>query len=488
MRKIFIFFLFLSILFSSVIYYGTIGEPANLDPAVQWDNYSSLIVSNIYDRLIELDPSTNVLIPSLAIKWRSFRGGTRWLFYLRKGVKFQDGTEFTSRAVVLSFKRQLGKLPAAKVLFPLVKDVRAVDKYTVEFILSEPFSPFLYSLTTPQASIISPAALSKGGIEKDPVGTGPYKLISWKKGKRLVLERNSYYWKKKNIVNKIVFIKGESEALYNLFLAEKLDIIDTISISRVEGLKFSRIFALYSRPIASFAFFVFNSHDKWTSKKEVREALARLWNPEWLRSVFGNYVKPINRLLSFFDGEEGENYFSPRKAKALIKGKGLAGKVKISLVCAKSQLLLKVLKTYAATARRAGIDIKIIPVGKEEYLERIKNNRYGLMLSLWILDFYDPDSLFYSLISKEVIEGGVPNIFPFNDSQVRSLIERARREFNMKKRFKLYRKAEDLILKLHYLIPMYVNNFMLLYNKKIENIKVDPTGIVILSELKKNEE
>lgn len=489
MKKIFTFFIFLSFILSSVIYYGIVGEPLNLDPAVQWDNYSALIVANIYDRLIHVDPDTYALVPSLAEKWQNDSIKTRWIFFLRRGVKFQDGTELTAKAVELSFKRQLGKFLPARVLFPMIKDVRALDKYTVEFVLREPFSPFLYSLTTPQASIVSPQAISKGDLNKHPVGTGPYKLESWEKGKRLVLKRNLFYWKKMNGVEKIVFIKGESDALYNLFLAEKFDIIDSISLSKVMGLKFSQIFALYSKPIGAFTFFVFNPEDKWTRRREVREALARLWKPKWLRMVYGNHIKPIRRMISFFEKskEEGD-FFSPAKARSLLRKKGLAGRVRVSLVCHKSQLFLKVVKMYSSASRRAGIDLRIVPLGEKEYAERIKNRKYSLTVGSWILDFYDPDSLYYSLISKDVMEGGVPNIYPFRDGRLRRLIEKARRTLNIAERFNLYRQAEDLILQEHYLIPIYIDNFELFYNKRIKNIKVDPTGIVILSELRKNEE
>lgn len=489
MRKIFAFFILMPLILSSVIYYGILGEPLNLDPAAQWDNYSALIVANIYDRLIHVDPNTYALVPSLAEKWRNNSRGTRWIFFLRKGVKFQDGTELTAKAVVLSFKRQLGKFPAARVLFPLIKDVRALDKYTVEFVLREPFSPFLYTLTTPQASIISPRAISRGNLNKHPVGTGPYKLETWEKGKRLVLKRNPYYWKKMKGAEKVVFIRGGFDTLYNLFLSEKLDIIDSISLSKVMGLKFSQIFALYSKPVGAFTFFVFNPEDRWTGRRDVREALARLWNPKWLRMVYGNHIKPIVRMFSFFErDEDGENFFSPEKARNLLRGKGLAGKVKISLVCPKSQLFLAVVKMYSSIARRAGIDLKIVPLGEKEYIERIKNGKYGLIVGSWILDFYDPDSLYYTLISEEVMKAGVPNLSPFHDRRLRTFIEKARRTLNTDERFNLYRQAEDLILREHYLIPIYVDNFELFYNRRIKNIKVDPTGIVILSELRKNAE
>ena len=142
------FFFFISFpILASAIYYGALGGPLNLDPPAQWDSSSSLIVANVYDRLVYLEPDTIQIKPSLAVSWKIKDNGLRWVFNLRRGVKFCDGTSLDARAVVLSFKRQIGKYPASLSIFPYIKDVKEIGKMSVEFILSRKFSPFLFIRT-----------------------------------------------------------------------------------------------------------------------------------------------------------------------------------------------------------------------------------------------------------------------------------------------------------------------------------------------------
>jgi len=491
MKKLILIFLTSTFLFPSVIYYGTVGGPSELDPAKQWDSLSSQVVYQIYDRLVELDPDTYKILPSLAVSWQHSKDGLHWYFDLRKGVKFQDGTEFTSEAVVLSFKRQLNRFLPAKNLFPAIKEVKPLGKYRVEFHLSEPFAPFLYSLTTTQASIISPAAILHGDPSKKPVGTGPYTLEQWNKKDTLILTKNPLYWKKaKDYPDKIVFIIGSSDELYRLLFEGKLDIIDVISFSKLGGIKYSGTFKVHKKKILAFSYLAFNPETRWGKNLYVRKAIYSLWNPNWIKRVFADFNQPTTRILPPYwtKGETIHHEFSLEKAKKIISSARLKDKVKLILIYLKYPLFSRTLKAFSSSAKKAGIKIELKPLEPVEYEKAIKSGAYDIAETGWILDYFVPDNLFYSLISKEVMEDGTPNIFPFNDKTLEKLILTARRIYDEEERFKLYEKAEKRILSYAYIIPLYWNVLALVYNKRVSNLKVDPTGIIIFSQMRKNDE
>ena len=123
-----------------------------------------------------------------------------YTFKLRKGVKFHDGTPFNAAAVKFSIERQintehpankLGKYPFANYFFGNVKAVEVMDDSTVRFVLKEPRATMLAVLAQPAASVVSPTAAMKAGVDfaQAPTGTGPFRYASWTKGQAVVLEK-----------------------------------------------------------------------------------------------------------------------------------------------------------------------------------------------------------------------------------------------------------------------------------------------------------
>src|SRR5579863_3413011 len=148
-------------------------------------------------------------MPSLATSWTVDDTGTRWVFTLRKGVTFQDGTPFDADAVKFNLDRwrlkddpyhvggdftyyesQFGGFPG------VIKDVRVLSAGQVELELTKPLSPILADLAMPSFSISSPTAIKKEGegYDQAPVGTGPYRVTEWVHDDHITLTANDAYW------------------------------------------------------------------------------------------------------------------------------------------------------------------------------------------------------------------------------------------------------------------------------------------------------
>lgn len=170
---------------------------ATLDPAVTMDNASWKVTYPYYDRLVQYKvvdgKSTTEVEPIVAESWTVSEDGREWTFKLHNNIKFHDGTPLNAQAVKFSFDRvmQMKKGPAD--YFPTLQETVVVDDYTVKFILSEPFPPFIYTLATNGADIINPKVMQyeKDGdiatayLSENTMGSGPYELKEWNRGQNI---------------------------------------------------------------------------------------------------------------------------------------------------------------------------------------------------------------------------------------------------------------------------------------------------------------
>jgi len=169
-------------------------EPPNLDPtsgaAVATDE---VVYGNVFEGLVRLD-AQGAVKPLLATWWEVSPDGLTYTFHLRDGVRFQDGTPFDAGIVKFSLERALG--PAStnvqKQSLSVIRQVEIVDPRTVRLRLSSPDSNLLYTLAWGDSVMVSPK--SAANLATAPVGTGPFRFASWRRGDTVTLVRDEDYW------------------------------------------------------------------------------------------------------------------------------------------------------------------------------------------------------------------------------------------------------------------------------------------------------
>lgn len=173
-------------------------EPPTLEPCDASLTATGRVVrSNITEPLTERVPETGALEPKLAVKWQQKDPNT-WTFDLRKGVTFQDGSDFTAKDAAFSIERTVNSTIGCNVqgyVFGGIKlKAKAVGENTLQVTTQkpDPILPLRISFVE-----IVPATTKADGKVREPVGTGPYKIDKWKKGVSLTLARNDHYWGKK---------------------------------------------------------------------------------------------------------------------------------------------------------------------------------------------------------------------------------------------------------------------------------------------------
>jgi peptide/nickel transport system substrate-binding protein len=182
--------------------------PAWLDPGEAAPSNTSpfWVLYALHDALVKPMPGQR-MAPSLAESWSESPDKLSYEFKLRQGLKFHNGDPFTADDVVFSFARAKGA-----ELHEKVKEVVAVDPYTVRFVLHEPWPDFMtiYGTLASAASWITPKKyfekVGPDGFKQHPIGLGPYKFVSMKPGIEIVMEANEEYWRKVPSVKRLVFL------------------------------------------------------------------------------------------------------------------------------------------------------------------------------------------------------------------------------------------------------------------------------------------
>ena len=170
--------------------------PVGLDPHIAIAYSSLAAYEHVYETLLRYDADMN-LVPTLAVSVEQPDDVT-YVFKLREGVVFHNGDVMDANAVKFSFDRILDPNTASprRSTFETIESVTVIDDYTVEIKVKEPFPAFLTLISTPNyAAIVSPRVVEEyGDLQRVAIGTGPFRLVKYETGARIVYERFDDYW------------------------------------------------------------------------------------------------------------------------------------------------------------------------------------------------------------------------------------------------------------------------------------------------------
>jgi peptide/nickel transport system substrate-binding protein len=226
--------------------------------------------SQIYETLVRLDQDLK-MVPGLAESWESRDNGKIWIFHLRKGVKFHDGTPFTAAAVKYSFSNR-GYVTKVKNL--PVENIALLDDYTVRFTCVQP-TPLPTYLTHVAWPIVSPTSIDSEGNFIKPVGTGPFKFSRHTKGQEVVLEKNNAYWGEKPKLNQVVFkIIPDAATRMLALVSGNVDMSIKVPESEVPKLEQNPALTIHKKMTTFTDFLQFNCARAPFDDVKVRKAVA----------------------------------------------------------------------------------------------------------------------------------------------------------------------------------------------------------------------
>ena len=323
-----------------VITVAQYADAVSLDPQHTNDNASYSVEKPMLEGLIGFNEKMEQ-IPQLAEKWDASADARVYTFYLRKGVKFHDGTPFNAAAVKANFDRV--RNPDNKLrrytLYKVISQIDVIDDSTVRFTLSEPFGAMIATFAHPAGGINSPTAVQKYGADygKNPVGTGPYKFQEWVPNDHITLVKNPDYWDKNNAakVDKII-VKPVPEDGTRIAMLQKGDaqFINAVPYSMAEVVQKDKNLSLAESESVYTFWVAMNTQKKPFSDVRVRQAMNYAINKEAIiKAVLRGHGKPANSPLApqVWGYTPVKTYpYDPAKAKALLAEAGYPNGFKTS--------------------------------------------------------------------------------------------------------------------------------------------------------------
>ena len=472
----------------SVLIVGTTFDPQTLDPALAYDIASAMVIQNIFDTLVTYKPGTTELQGELAERWESNENATVWTFYLRKGVKFHDGTELTAEDVKYSIERAKELQGPPAFLIDVIDRVEVVDDYTVRFILKYPFSPFpslmAFMLTAP----VSPEAAESLGEDfaEKPVGTGPFKLESWVKGQEVVLVANEDYWRGKPKIDKIIIRIFKDPSSLRIAL-------ENGEVDMAFGIQPSDIPALLENPdIKSLSieglvieWLGMNLRKEPFNNPLFRKAVNYAINYDYileniLKGTATRLYGPLPPGIWGYDPNiESYAYkYDPDKARELLaqagypNGEGLP-KIELLISTEERPERGEVAAVIQDNLRQIGIEVEIVNLDWSTFLDRLFAKDFDMYMVDWFPDYVDPDDWFYPLFSTEGL-----GLDGYNNSKVDELTRKARTITDIEERTRIYRELQRIIVEDAPWAFLYVPKLYVFMQKNVEGFVLYPAYFI----------
>jgi peptide/nickel transport system substrate-binding protein len=365
-------------------------DAESMDPYVTTSGASKGMLWTVYDRLVIRDLDL-ALKPGLATSWQPL-DATTWELKLRPGVTFHNGEPFDADAVKFSFARFVDptiKNGYATLLKP-VSEVQVVDPMTVRVKTTEPFAELIETLSGYVEMLPPRAAADPGAVAAKPIGTGPYRFVSWSPNDRFVVEAAGSHWSGQPYLKQVVFRPiPDPTARINELKSGGVDIITNVppleigSLQNASGVSLAR--ATNSGSIILIPSFL---NTEVFQKKEVRQALQYAIDKDQLiRVVLRGEAVPMTS--PFPKGVAGgyvsslQQYpYDPDKAKALLAQAGFPDGFTVNFRAPDGRYLQDkaVAEAIAGQLAKVGIKAELETVEWSTYVQGIVGRKYELFM------------------------------------------------------------------------------------------------------------
>lgn len=486
--------------------YGRGGDSTSLDPITSTEGETFKITINIFENLVAYGEQDTTLHPALAEKWDVSADGLTYTFNLRQGVKFHDGTDFNADAVVYNFNRWMNGNSDDFPYYTMfggfkgeeghvIKEVKALDDHTVQFVLFRPQAPFLKNLAMSCFGIASPTAIEKYGdkFRDNPVGTGPFKFVEWKQNDRIVLEKNEDYWQKGYPkLNKLIFrVIPENSARLNALKNGEIDVMDGLNNSDEAGVKSDSNLQVIKRPSMNVGYLGFQTTVKPFDNKLVRQALNYAIDKKAIIDAFygGQAIPAVNAMPPAIEGynEDVKDYpYNLEKAKALLKEAGYPNGFEMDLWAmpvARPYMPegMKIAEVIQESFSKIGVKAKIQSVDWATYLDKAAKGEFPAYMLGWTGDNGDADNFLYTLLDKDSI--GSNNYSFYSNDELHDILIQAQSEADQSKRNELYKQAQVIIKDDAPWVPLVHSTPLLAGAKNMVNYLPHPTGSEALTKV-----
>jgi peptide/nickel transport system substrate-binding protein len=436
---------------------GIESNPSHLDPRYATDANSSRISLLIYNSLLRIDQNSR-LVGDLAEHWTMLDDLT-YIFRIRRGVTFHDGSPLTSTDVKYTYdsimdpRSRSPKRGRLKVL----QSVEQLGSHDIRFRLSEPHAPFFEHCTigiVPADSM----ALEDNGRKEPPPGSGPFALSGINPGEKVFLKANSSYWEGKprlpGLVFKIIpdaivrvleFKKGTIQLLQNDIEPDTLAWLEKSTDAIIE-----------TNPGTTFQYIGINLTHPILKQQRVRQALAHAIDRDGIiRHILKDQATAANGILSPMNWAHDNSVpywpYDPARAQQLLDeagfpdpdGDGPQTRFKLSFKTTNIDLRRRIAESLKEQLSRIGVELEVRTYEWGTFYSDIKKGNFHLYALAWV-GIVDPD-VYYNIFHSASFPPNGDNRGRYNNYAVDRLVEKGRRESDLRQRKALYHQVQEIM-------------------------------------------
>lgn len=447
-------------------------SPSNLDPRVGTDGQSERIDELIFDSLVRKDEHFNVE-PWLAERWEIPDPQT-YVFHLRHGVQFHDGRPLTAKDVkwTLDSVRDGTVTSLKSGSFTLVDKVETPDDYTVVVHLKEADSPLLWNLTDGALGIV-PYGSGKE-FNRNPIGSGPFRFVSFDPDNQVTIERNNNYWANRPKVARVRFAivpDATTRALELRKGSAQVAAANSFPLDMVRTLRQDHDLEVQQEPGTNLVYAAFNLRDPILKDVRVRQALAYAIDRQpILHYLFADAGRLADSVLPpeqwAYNGNVAHYPHDPDKANKLLDAAGYSrGKDGVRFHLAMktstdetSRLLAVVMQQQL---RDVGISLDIRSFEFTTFYADIVKGSFQLYSLRWLgYANEDPDIFEYAFYTGSFAPKRANRSY-YSNPRVDQLIEEGRRTLDQAARKKIYAEVQSILATdLPYINFWYLDNVM----------------------------
>lgn len=480
---------------------GSIGDASNLIPMLSTDATSHAIAGMIYNGLVKYDKDLN-LKGDLVKDWIVSENGKKIIFNLKKGIKWQDGTPFTSADVLFGFNTIIDKeTPTAYAAdFLEVEKAWAPDPYTFVVKYREPFAPALSSwgnIVVLPKHLLEGKDITKSVLSRKPMGLGPYRFKSWNTQEKIVLEANPGYFEGPPFISR--FIMRIIPDTATMFLELKSGGLDWMGLSPVQYARqtgysdFRKKFKKYKYLSFSYTYLGYNLKHPWFSDKRVRQAIASAIDKEEIvRGVLLGYGVPATGPYKpdawFYNPDVKRWSGNIDRAKKLLTDAGWRDSDNDGWLDRNGEKFSFTIITNQGNSSRdrtaqivqyrlkqVGIEMKIRTLEWTAFInDFIDKRRFEAVILGWTLG-QDPD--IFDIWHSSKTAGKQLNFIGYKNPELDSLLEAGRRTFDRIERKEIYFKVQEILAEDQPYTFLYVPMSLPVVSSRFKGIEPAPAGI-----------
>lgn len=454
-----------------------------------------LAVGQVYESLTAIDPGTNEVVPAAAASWQASDDGLRWVFRVREGATFHDGSAVTAGDFKRSFDRVTRKRTASDAAFQLeqvkgfrashtlgtaarLEGVRAPSATRLEIVLERPYAELPYALAHPSLGPLHRSQdAGANNLASAPIGNGPFKVAAATLEEEATLERVESYEPTPFLDGVRLVVESDTDAGWRRFLREEIDVAEApISEFTTARGRFGE--GGFTPQWSTLSFGPNLKLEKYRSR-EVRRALSLAIDRDAIvAGVYGDTKDPATGIVP-----RGMRGYVPDACAVCVRDVERASQIVAAAFGSKPpRIAIDHLNDPASRAVARAIGNQLKEIGFDavlrahapgDYLKVLREGRHDFAQLGWLADVPSPDGF----LAQQLRTGSPNNQTGFTDQTFDGLIDAARKTPDEDARLAKYVEAETRALELMPLIPIVFFRNRTAVNEQVRDLVVDGAGL-----------